>query len=650
MAKEKTYTKHMSLKEILSYSIGLFGFQAVIFYINSYAAEFYSRTMGANIAIVGVILLVAKVVSAVFDPVVGNMIEKQTGGKYGKLKPFIFWSIPFLIVLTILCFVKLPVSGVPMYIIIFVLFTLWSMAMTLGDVPSQGIAAVLTPDITERTNMLSIANTFKSIGQAAPYVVVPVIAWIIPGGLDGFNPGYMSSAEYLVSAIFIAVVGCAMLSMICFFNKERVPYQAEKMTFKEMFGALKGNKPLVLVLVSYFLGFARQGAMAIQVQASTVIFGTPSKIIILGITTAAGTMISMAMTPLLIKKFDEKKVFIGMSVYGFVISFVSYFATVASNYNMIVMLATLFLLPTQTLRQEVADRIGIVVDVLVGHVKMQFVAPEILITVFNGIAHVLVPNFPHDLFSLSLCHQSLLPLFNKPRFKAHADRQLQTEVCAAHQFLPQDRQAFLFTLAIGRTVTANIGFVKSTGHFGERHRKFRFIGRHITHHPIVECMSQFMSLLQHRTETPQIGRENTRLLQSIKAGIKCAARLLRIDSGIKPMVLKHHVNKGRNFWINLYQRCFHGFNSFFVRNIRSLPLRFHRNGSEKVTGLHHRTTEKRRPNFNSLLNFCLTIFNGIKSRLKGLATDTVLFKARSHPIVEPRQFKLGLSETVQEIE
>ena len=175
MAKEKTYTKHMSLKEILSYSIGLFGLQAVIFYINSYAAEFYSRTMGANIAIVGVILLVAKVVSAVFDPVVGNMIEKQTGGKYGKLKPFIFWSIPFLIVLTILCFVKLPVSGVPMYIIIFVLFTLWSMAMTLGDVPSQGIAAVLTPDITERTNMLSIANTFKSIGQAAPYVVVPVI-------------------------------------------------------------------------------------------------------------------------------------------------------------------------------------------------------------------------------------------------------------------------------------------------------------------------------------------------------------------------------------------------------------------------------------------------------------------------------------------
>ena len=347
MAKEKTYTKHMSLKEILSYSIGLFGFQAVIFYINSYAAEFYSRTMGANIAIVGVILLVAKVVSAVFDPVVGNMIEKQTGGKCGKLKPFIFWSIPFLIVLTILCFVKLPVSGVPMYIIIFVLFTLWSMAMTLGDVPSQGIAAVLTPDITERTNVLSIANTFKSIGQAAPYVVVPVIAWIIPGGLDGFNPGYMSSAEYLVSAIFIAVVGCAMLSMICFFNKERVPYQAEKMTFKEMFGALKGNKPLVLVLVSYFLGFARQGAMAIQVQASTVIVGTPSKIIILGITTAAGTMISMAMTPLLIKKFDEKKVFIGMSVYGFVISFVSYFATVASNYNMIVMLATLFLLGLQ---------------------------------------------------------------------------------------------------------------------------------------------------------------------------------------------------------------------------------------------------------------------------------------------------------------
>lgn len=339
--------KFMSMKEIMVYSIGLFGLQAVIFYVNSYVAEFYAKVMGASMAIVGILLLVAKVVSAVFDPIVGNMIEKKTGGKRGKLKPFILYSVPPLVILTIIMFIDFGLRGTPLYVVSFVIFTLWSMSMTLGDVPSQGIAAVLTPDINERTNMLAIANTFKSIGQAAPYVVVPVIALVVPAGLHGFDPGFMNDVEYLVSAIFIAIVGCAMLSLIAFFNKERVPYKAEPMSFKEMGLALKGNKPLMLVLISYFLGFARQAAMAIQVQATTVIFGNANLIIVLGITTAIGTMISMGITPALIKKFDEKKVYIGMSIYGCVISFVAYFVTVWTNYNLVPMLICLFLLGLQ---------------------------------------------------------------------------------------------------------------------------------------------------------------------------------------------------------------------------------------------------------------------------------------------------------------
>lgn len=338
--------KFMSTREVLTYSMSLFGLQAIIFYVNSYVAEFYNRQMGADLAVIGVLLLVAKVISAFFDPIVGNLIEKKNGGKRGKLKPFVLYSIIPLVLLTILMFIDFGLRGSGLLVVALIIFTLWSMAMTLGDVPSRAIAAVLTPDIEERTNMLAVSNTFMSIGQAAPYVVVPVIAFIIPGGLHGFDPGYMNSTEYLVSAIFIAIVGSFMLSLLVT-NKERVPYTAEKMTFGDMWRALKGNKPLILVTVSYFLGFARQAAMAIQVQASTVIFGTPSKIIILGITTAAGTMISMALTPLLIKKLGEKVAFIGLSIYGALISVLTYFVTIWTNYNLIAMLGCLFLLGLQ---------------------------------------------------------------------------------------------------------------------------------------------------------------------------------------------------------------------------------------------------------------------------------------------------------------
>jgi sugar (Glycoside-Pentoside-Hexuronide) transporter len=333
----------MPLKEILAYSFGLFGMQAVIFYLNSYQAEFYQLAMGADFIVVGFILLASRVASAVFDPFVGRMIERKKQGRFGKLKPFAMAASAPLLVLTIVIFIPVRFDSRALtYVYIFFTYTLWCMAMTLGDVPSQGLAAVLTPDADERTNMLSIANTLKSIGQTAPYVFVPIVCLLVPGGA-GFE-GTIIASEYLFSAIAIGIIGVGLFSLTFLGTKERVPYKSEPLSFKDMFNILKGNKPLLLVMLSYFLGFARQGAMAIQVQTANAVLGSANKILILGLPMGIGTLISMVLTPLLIKKFDEKKVFIGMSVYGFLISLVTFFV----GYNTLwLMLVFLFLMGFQ---------------------------------------------------------------------------------------------------------------------------------------------------------------------------------------------------------------------------------------------------------------------------------------------------------------
>ncbi len=116
-----------------------------------------------------------------------------------------------------------------------------------------------------------------------------------------------------------------LFSFIPLFNKERVPYVAgEKTTFKDMLAALKNNKAFMLVIISYFLGFGRQMAMGIQVQAANVILGSQNLVAVLGIVTAIGSMISMALCPVLIKKLGEKKVYLLLSIYGFVASLLSF--------------------------------------------------------------------------------------------------------------------------------------------------------------------------------------------------------------------------------------------------------------------------------------------------------------------------------------
>ncbi len=326
-----TTQKHMNFKEIAAYSLGLFGFQAIVGLLNSYQAEFDASILGADIAVVGILILIAKIVSAVFDPIVGNMIDRSKS-KHGKFKSMIMYSILPLLLFTAVVFVDVPFKNNKMliYVWIFVTYLIWSLAMTLGDVPSQGIASVLTPNPTERTNVVSISNTFKQIGFSACVVVVPVVCLIVPGGsqvigFEGETDTPMIGGEYFWTAVLTAALGCVLFALIPMLNKERVPYvSGEKTTTKDMIQALKNNKPFMFVIISYFLGFGRQMAMGIQVQAANVLLGSQNLVAVLGIVTAIGSMVSMAICPILIKKLGEKKVYLIMSFYGFAVSVLSF--------------------------------------------------------------------------------------------------------------------------------------------------------------------------------------------------------------------------------------------------------------------------------------------------------------------------------------
>ncbi len=323
--------KYMNFKEIAAYSLGLFGFQAIVGLLNSYQAEFDGSILGVNVSVVAILILIAKIVSAVADPVVGNLVDRSKS-KHGKFKSMILYSIIPLLVMTAVIFIDVPFKSNTMltYVWIFVTYLIWSIAMTMGDVPSQGIASVLTPNPDERTNVVSISNTFKQVGFSACVVIVPIVCLIIPGGsqvfgFEGDTDTPMIAPEYLGTAILTAVLGCALFALIPLINKERVTNTStEKTTAKDMINALKNNKPFMLVIISYFLGFGRQMAMGIQVQAATVILGSQNLVAVLGIVTAVGSMISMALCPLLIKKLDEKKAYIILSVYGFAASIFSF--------------------------------------------------------------------------------------------------------------------------------------------------------------------------------------------------------------------------------------------------------------------------------------------------------------------------------------
>jgi len=331
--------------ELFAYSFGLLGLQVVIGFMSSYQTEFYNKTMAADFAIIGILLLVAKVISCVADPYIGNLIDKSNL-KGGKLRPWILIStIPFL-VMSIVIFIVVPFRGVGLYIYIFITFLIWSIAMTLADIPSQGMLAMLTPRPDERNKAAGVANIFKSIGPAVPYVVIPIICII-----TGSEGGAINQLEYFVSALFLSILGCGLFLLIYFKNKERVPYKSSNSSMKEMMHILKNNKPLMLILISGLLGSGKAAGMGITIQTANAIVGDinilgmqlsgENTIIVLGVTSAVSSLVSMAIVPIMTKKWGEKKVFIGMALYGFVVTFAAfflYFAGVRSLVSVLIML------------------------------------------------------------------------------------------------------------------------------------------------------------------------------------------------------------------------------------------------------------------------------------------------------------------------
>ena len=112
-----------------------------------------------------------------------------------------------------------------------------------------------------------------------------------------------------------------------------------------MFVELKTNKMMLIIFLTYILGFARTMALGIIVQAGGALVGkvyfpglsellagggeldpTSNATWLIGITGGVVGIIGVVVAPVVNKKFGEKKTFIGFAVYGGIVSAVSFVA------------------------------------------------------------------------------------------------------------------------------------------------------------------------------------------------------------------------------------------------------------------------------------------------------------------------------------
>ncbi len=325
MSKDKTKTgkKGPYIKggvipknEFFAYCFGGFGQGMIYAVMSSFISDYYTNVLFLPHIFILLLMLLARVWDAINDPMMGSIVDHHTT-KRGKMKPYIqFACFPIAILTFLMYWAPDGMSKQSLMIYCAFIYVLWGMSYTIGDVPFWGLPNVLTGNSEERGQQISFARTFNGVGSAIPTVMYLLIGYIMPG-----DDVATSKMKYLIMAITASVIGILFYFTSSMKVKERVipPVVAKNRTGKSGLYRILHCKPLVLVIIMGVLSSGRymMSAAAVHVSRYAFMGVNPNNIyLILQICSGGGMFISMLFMPLVMKKFDYKKIVILTNLVG----------------------------------------------------------------------------------------------------------------------------------------------------------------------------------------------------------------------------------------------------------------------------------------------------------------------------------------------
>ncbi len=169
------------------------------------------------------------------------MIADRTNTPWGKFRPWVLWSTPFLALFMVLCFTTPELSYSSKLVYAYITYIGLTLAYTLNNVPYSALMGVITPPCdTERTSL----SGFRFAGAFAGGLLV---MGFLPDLVAYFGQGDDAQGYQYTMYLFAALL--TVLMLITFFTtKERViPTIDETTTLKSDLIDLSKNLPFIIL-------------------------------------------------------------------------------------------------------------------------------------------------------------------------------------------------------------------------------------------------------------------------------------------------------------------------------------------------------------------------------------------------------------------
>jgi len=270
----------------------------------------YADFNPGQLAIATTVIAATRIVDAIGDPIVGSLID-MTRTRWGKLRPFVLFSALPVAVLTTLLFTVPP--GAVLYFA--VVYVIWGFAYTFCDVPLWGLIGSAFPEPDRRNRTVGYVRAFGAVTLGLATLGLTPLANAL-----SFAPE-TTSAGWFRAVALVTVVGMGIY-LLAFFNvRERDSAAAQKrLSFRELFGALFRNTPLLLILLGSILGFGRFIVQAGGAVFAVIAYNDEGLFTLLGAGIIAGLVGASFLSPLLMRRWSSRTLAIVCGLGGAVVS------------------------------------------------------------------------------------------------------------------------------------------------------------------------------------------------------------------------------------------------------------------------------------------------------------------------------------------
>lgn len=297
----------MSFVEKLSYGFGDCAANVYVAVAGTFLSAFYTDTVGIAVAAVGTMMLLARIFDGATDLVMGAIVDK-TRSKYGKARPWVLWSAPFMYIGLIFLFTVpsgLGSGGKLAYAYITYIF-MNCIVYTANNLPYNALLSRMTLNVQDRAGTASMR-----------FVMTQATTLII----NAITMPLVAKISWVWLAVIFGIVEMVML-LICFFGcKEHIgedgseSIKVESIPLKEALPGVLRNKYFYLQALSFlFLYIFVVGAGMSTAYFCNVVLLDPNLIGVLSAAQTIPAMIVNFINPMLVKRFGKRKLMMAGAV------------------------------------------------------------------------------------------------------------------------------------------------------------------------------------------------------------------------------------------------------------------------------------------------------------------------------------------------